>query len=73
MKVPINSPLISQLISYPKLDIYEYHNRMIDLYKLGVKDVILDGPTKVCELNILGKGHSGIVLKVNAFSKKLWH
>lgn len=70
MKVPINSPLISQLISYPKLDIYEYHNRMIDLYKLGVKDAILEGPTKVCELNILGKGHSGIVLKVNAFSKK---
>jgi putative serine/threonine protein kinase len=43
---------------------------MIDLYKLGVKDAILEGPTKVCELNILGKGHSGIVLKVNAFSKK---
>ncbi len=43
---------------------------MIDLYKLGVKDAILEGPTKICELNILGKGHSGIVLKVNAFSKK---
>jgi putative serine/threonine protein kinase len=43
---------------------------MVDLYKLGVKDAILEGPTKVCELNILGKGHSGIVLKVNAFSKK---
>ena len=43
---------------------------MIDLYKLGVKDAILEGPTKVCELNILGKGHSGIVLKVNSFSKK---
>lgn len=43
---------------------------MIDLYKIGVKDAILEGPTKVCELNILGKGHSGIVLKVNAFSKK---
>jgi putative serine/threonine protein kinase len=70
LKVPINSPLISQLISYPKLDIYEYQDRMIDLYKLGVKDVILEGPTKVYELNILGKGHSGIVLKVNAFSKK---
>lgn len=70
MKVPIDSPLISQLISYPKLDINEYHNRIIDLYKLGVKDAILEGPTKVCDLNILGKGHSGIVLKVNTFSKK---
>lgn len=66
----INSPIISKLISYPKLDIYEYHKRMIDLYKIGVEDAILEGPTKLCELNILGKGHSGIVLKVTACSKK---
>ena len=43
---------------------------MIELYKIGVKDAILEGPTKICELNILGKGHSGIVLKVSACSKK---
>jgi putative serine/threonine protein kinase len=43
---------------------------MIDLDKIGVEDAILEGPTKLCELNILGKGHSGIVLKVNACSKK---
>lgn len=66
----INSPIISKLISYPKLDIYEYHKRMIDLDKIGVEDALLEGPTKLCELNILGKGHSGIVLKVNACSKK---
>ena len=66
----INSPIISKLISYPKLDIYEYHKRMIDLHKIGVEDAILEGPTKLCELNILGKGHSGIVLKVNTCSKK---
>lgn len=66
----INSPIISKLISYPKLDIYEYHKRLIDLYKIGVEDAILEGPTKLCELNILGKGHSGIVLKVTACSKK---
>lgn len=70
MKVQINSPLISRLISYPKLDIYEYHKRMIDIYKIGVKDAILEGPTKICGLNILGKGHSGVVLKVNASSTK---
>jgi putative serine/threonine protein kinase len=68
--VQINSPIISKLISYPKLDIYEYQKRMIDLDKIGVEDAILEGPTKVCELNILGKGHSGIVLKVTARSKK---
>ena len=70
MKVQINSPLISRLISYPKLDIYEYHKRMIDIYKIGVKDAILEGPAKICELNILGKGHSGVVLKVNTSSTK---
>jgi putative serine/threonine protein kinase len=68
--VQINSPLISKLISYPKLDVTEYHKRMIDLYKMGVEDAVLEGPTKLCELNILGKGHSGIVLKVNTYSKK---
>jgi putative serine/threonine protein kinase len=68
--VRINSPIISKLISYPKLDIYEYHKRMIALDKIGVEDAILEGPTKLCELNILGKGHSGIVLKVNACSEK---
>ncbi len=43
---------------------------MSDLYKIGVKDAILEGPTRLCELNILGKGHSGIVLKVNGYSEK---
>ncbi|MCJ7637492.1 MAG: hypothetical protein MUO21_08395 [Nitrososphaeraceae archaeon] len=70
MKVQISSPVISKLISYPKLDLYEYHKRISDLYKIGVKDVILEGPTRLCELNILGKGHSGIVLKVNGYSEK---
>ena len=68
--VQINSPIISKLISYPKLDVREYNKRMIDLYTMGVEDAVLEGPTKLCELNILGKGHSGIVLKVNTYSKK---
>ena len=66
----ISSPVISKLISYPKLDLYEYHKRISALYKIGVKDVILEGPTRLGELNILGKGHSGIVLKVNGYSEK---
>jgi putative serine/threonine protein kinase len=68
--VQISSPVISKLISYPKLDLYEYHKRISELYKIGVKDAILEGPTRVCELKILGKGHSGIVLKVNGYSEK---
>ena len=68
--MPISSPTIANLISYPKLDQHEYNKRMSDLNKIGVKDAILEGPTRVCELNILGKGHSGIVLKVNPYSEK---
>ena len=66
----ISSPIISKLISYPKLDLYKYHKRLSDLYRIGIKDAILEGPTRLCELNILGKGHSGIVLKVNGYSEK---
>ena len=70
MKVQINSPIISKLISYPKLDLNEYHKRMVDLYIMGVEDAVLEGPTKLSELNVLGKGHSGIVLKVNTYYQK---
>lgn len=70
MKVQINSPIISKLISYPKLDLDEYHKRMVDLYIMGVEDAVLEGPTKLSELNVLGKGHSGIVLKVNTYYQK---
>ena len=68
--MPISSPTIAKLISYPKLDQHEYNRRMSDLNKIGIKDAILEGPTRLCELNILGKGHSGIVLKVNPYSEK---
>lgn len=37
---------------------------------MGVKDVILEGSTQIYELKLLGKGHSGVVLKVNTHSGK---
>ncbi|HEU5461594.1 MAG TPA: hypothetical protein VFU79_04920 [Nitrososphaeraceae archaeon] len=37
---------------------------------MGVEDAVLEGPTKLSELNVLGKGHSGIVLKVNTYYQK---
>ena len=37
---------------------------------MGVKDVILEGFTHLYELKILGKGHSGVVIKVNTYSGK---
>ena len=70
MKVEVRSPLISNLISYPKFNSDEYRKRILDLEKMGVKDVILEGFTQLYELKILGKGHSGIVLKVNTHSGK---
>jgi putative serine/threonine protein kinase len=70
LKVEIRSPLISKLISYPKFDADEYGKRITDLEKMGIKDVILEGFTQLYELKILGKGHSGVVLKVNTYSGK---
>ncbi len=70
MKVEIRSPLISKLISYPKFDADEYGKRITDVEKMGIKDVILEGFTQLYELKILGKGHSGVVLKVNTYSGK---
>ena len=70
MKVEVRSPLLSNLISYPKFELDEYHKRINDLDKMGIKDVILEGPAQLYELKILGKGHSGVVLKVNTHSGK---
>lgn len=70
MKVDVRSPLISTLISYPKFNSDEYSKRIIDLENMGVKDVILEGSTQIYELKLLGKGHSGVVLKVNTHSGK---
>ena len=70
MKVEVRSPLLFNLISYPKFDSDEYCKRIDDLDKMDIKDVILEGPAQLFELKILGKGHSGVVLKVNTYSGK---
>ncbi|HET8793823.1 MAG TPA: hypothetical protein VFM31_08515 [Nitrososphaeraceae archaeon] len=71
MEVDIRSPIIINLISYPKFDSEEYYKRIDDLDKMGIKNVILEGYNKLYELKILGKGHAGIVLKVNTYSGKI--
>ncbi|HET9774080.1 MAG TPA: hypothetical protein VFP25_03755 [Nitrososphaeraceae archaeon] len=65
MKIDINSPIVQHLISYPKFDHFVYQERIKQLIELGVAEIILSGPTKIDKLDILGKGHSGIVVKVN--------
>lgn len=70
MKVDVRSPLISNLISYPKFESDEYYKRIGDLDRMGIKEVILEGPTHLHDVKILGKGHSGVVLKVKTYSGK---
>ena len=65
MKIDINSPIVQHLISYPKFDHFVYEERIKELTELGITEIILSGPTKIGNLHILGKGHSGIVVKVN--------
>jgi putative serine/threonine protein kinase len=65
LEVDIRSPIIYNLISYPKFDTTEYCKRINHLEKMGIKNVLLEGYTKLYDLKILGKGHAGIVLKVN--------
>ena len=68
--VEFRSSLISTLISYPKFISNEYYKRINDLDKMGIKDVILEGPTQMFELRSRGKRNSGIVLKVRTYSGK---
>ena len=65
MKIDINSPIVQHLISYPKFDHFVYQERIKELIDLGIEEIIFSGPTKIDNLDILGKGHSGIVVKVN--------
>ena len=37
-------------------------NRIIELKKLGIRDVSFQGQTKIGSLNILGKGYVGVVV-----------
>ena len=65
MKIDINSPIIKHLISYPKFDYFIYQERLKQLSDLGIKEILLYGPTKINNLDILGKGHSGLVVRVS--------
>jgi putative serine/threonine protein kinase len=65
LKIDINSPIVQHLISYPKFDHFVYQERVKELIDLGIEEIIISGPTKIHNLDILGKGHSGIVVKVN--------
>ena len=69
--VDIDSPIASRLISYPKFDLEESKERLKEIKSIGITKILFSGPTQIDNFQILGKGHSGIVLCVmDKFKKK---
>ncbi|VFJ13753.1 serine/threonine protein kinase [Candidatus Nitrosocosmicus franklandus] len=66
-KVLLSSYKLADLLCYPKFDSVEYRDRINELRSLNIKFVILEGPTVLNSINILGKGNEGLVLKVRDF------
>ena len=52
----------STIIGYPKATKKQIRTRIIELKKLGIRDVSFQGQTKIGSLNILGKGYVGVVV-----------
>jgi len=52
----------STIIGYPKATKKQIKTRIIELKKLGIRDVSFQGQTKIGSLNILGKGYVGVVV-----------
>ena len=63
-KFVLSSHNLVDLLCYPKFSSDEYQSRIVELRSLNIKFVILEGPTVVKSVNILGKGNEGLVLKV---------
>ncbi|MGD1835086.1 MAG: RIO1 family regulatory kinase/ATPase [Nitrososphaeraceae archaeon] len=67
----IDSPVVSRLISYPKVDPYESRARLKEIKSIGITKILFYGLTQIDNFRILGKGHNGIVLCVmDKFKKK---
>ncbi len=52
----------STIIGYPKATKKQIKTRIIELKKLGIRDVSFQGQTKIGSLSILGKGYVGVVV-----------
>ncbi len=52
----------STIIGYPKATKKQIRTRIIELKKLGIRDVSFQGQTKIGSLSILGKGYVGVVV-----------
>ncbi len=52
----------STIIGYPKATKKQIKTRIVELKKLGIRDVSFQGQTKIGSLSILGKGYVGVVV-----------
>ena len=52
----------STIIGYPKATKKQINARIVELKKLGIRDVSFHGQSKIGKLSILGKGYVGIVI-----------
>jgi putative serine/threonine protein kinase len=52
-----------KLLCYPGIDVASFPSRLKQLKKLGVKELILEGSSKVGKFGVLGKGCVSIVVK----------
>jgi putative serine/threonine protein kinase len=59
------------LLSYPRLDPKIVKLRAQKLGRMGVTHIILEGPTIIKGLHVLGKGHASIVLKGSMGEKEI--
>ncbi len=67
-KFVLSSHKLVDLLCYPKFCSDEYQSRISELRSLKIKFVILEGPTVLNSVHIIGKGNEGLVLKVRDFA-----
>ncbi|MEM2888798.1 MAG: lipopolysaccharide kinase InaA family protein [Candidatus Bathyarchaeia archaeon] len=51
-----------RIVSYPKADLEDTRKKLAEMQKLGVKALCFEGPKKIDNVNVLGKGYVGIVV-----------
>lgn len=64
-----NEDPFSKIIAYPNPTKRQITSRIKELKKLGITKVSFQGPTKIENLNILGKGYVGVVILAKKNSK----
>ena len=61
----------SNVLGYPNATNRQIKSRIIELEKLKIKSVCFTGPTKIGNLEILGKGYVGVVVLVKRGNKEV--